>query len=214
MPEVIQEAFLSINLISTVLLILVFLYWIMVIFGAMDISLFDFDLPDADADVDVDADVGGGGFLHSILDFFYIGEVPAMIIISIGVLVFWTVSVLGNYYLNDSRSMLMALPICVGNMVVTIFITKFTMKPFRAFFVSLNNEEGTIKDVIGQMCIISTTQVSEKMGQAEVASDQAPILINVITEDGSILHKGDHAVVISKNTKTGVYTITTTEMEI
>ncbi|MCF7958916.1 MAG: DUF1449 family protein [Phycisphaerae bacterium] len=213
MPEVIQEAFLPVNFISTLLLILVLLYWLMVIFGALDLGVFDIDVPEADADVDVDGDIGGGGFLSSILEFFYIGEVPAMIIVSIGVLSFWTISIIGNYYLNPTRSMLMALPVCAGNMVITILITKFTLRPFRAFFASLNNDENTIKDVIGQMCVVSTTQVSDKMGQAEVTSGGAPILINAITEDGCTLHKGDQAVVLSKNTKTGVYTIATVEME-
>ena len=54
MMELVTAAFLPVNFVLTVLLILVVLYWLMVIIGALDADLFDIDF-DTDVDVDVDA---------------------------------------------------------------------------------------------------------------------------------------------------------------
>ena len=58
MTELIQTAFSPINLLFTILLMLVILYWLSIIIGALDIGSFDLDF-DFDADVDVDLDADG-----------------------------------------------------------------------------------------------------------------------------------------------------------
>ena len=54
MIELISIAFSPLNIVFTVLLILIVLYWITVILGVLDVDLFDIDF---DTDVDVDAEV-------------------------------------------------------------------------------------------------------------------------------------------------------------
>ena len=55
------------------------------------------------------------------------------------------------------------------------------------------------RDVKGRICKVITTQVSEKMGQAEVPTKGAPILLNVVANGDHVFHKGDEAVVVEKN---------------
>ena len=108
MLELLYVAFTPVNLFFTVLLLLVLVYWIMVILGALDVDFLDIDFDsDVDADADVDMDFQGGGFLRGILEFFYIGEVPVMVLVSVFSLSVWTISVLGNYYLNPNSSLIL-----------------------------------------------------------------------------------------------------------
>lgn len=214
----VTAAFMPVNLVLTVLLILVVVYWLMVIIGALDIDIFDFDLDvDADADIDVDTDIGadaaGGGFLHGLLEFFYIGEVPIMIIFSIFILCMWMISMTVNQLLNPEGSMLIALPLFAGNFFVSAVITKVVFMPFKNLIKSFNEDGNATKQVIGRICVVTTTQVSDKMGQAEMPSKGAPVLLNVVAEGENVFHKGDEAVVTGKISVNGVYTIAPVDLE-
>ncbi len=92
MVEFLELCFTSVNLPFTILLILVFIYWVFFIVGAVGLDSLDldFDAFDLDADVDVDVDAhldahGGGhaghssGMFVSMLRFFNVGDIPLMI---------------------------------------------------------------------------------------------------------------------------------------
>lgn len=214
MMELVHAAFMPVNVVLTVLLLLVVLYWLMVIIGAMDADLFDIDFDaDADVDFDVDGDIDGGGFGRGLLEFFYIGEVPIMILLSILILSMWTISMMVNHMFNPAGSILLGLPIFAGNIVISLMICKVFIMPFRKMFNSLNKDANASRPVMGRICTVVTTQVSEKMGQAEMSSKGAPILLNVVAEGGNVFKKGDEAVVISKNVELGVYTIAPVDLE-
>lgn len=232
MTELIDAAFSPVNLPLTVTLILMVLYWITVILGVLDVELFDIDLDsgvdidadldfDVDADVDVDVDAGadmdvgveGVGFLRSMLLFFYVGEVPIMILFSILVLSLWTISMFANYHLNPSGSLLVGLPLFAGNFVVSLLICKVIGMPLRKFYSKLNKDENAPRDVMGRICVVITSSVSKKMGQAEVKTRGAPILLNVVSEDDHVFNKGDEAVVTGKDEQSGVYTIARVDLE-
>ena len=94
MRELLEFAFSGINLVPTVLMIFVIIYWFIVILGIVDIDSLDFDLDmdlDADADLDADVDVGG---LSSVLAFFNIGHMPLMVFVTFFTLPLWAISLL------------------------------------------------------------------------------------------------------------------------
>ena len=70
----IEIFFLPSNLIPTTLFLVVLLYWITVLFGALDFDVFDFDI-DLDADVDADAEMDSSNVfgLNKVLSFFNLG---------------------------------------------------------------------------------------------------------------------------------------------
>jgi hypothetical protein len=243
--ELIHVAFLPVNAVFTVLLLLVILYWIMVILGGLDVNLFDVDLGDADigGDVDVDMDVGAdadmdadvdadmgadadadvdvhagvegadAGALRSVLHFFYIGEVPVMILASIFILSCWTISVIANYYLNPGGSIILGLPILAGDVVASLFICKVFAMPLKRLFEAFDKDANAPRDVMGRICIVTTTTVSKRMGQAEVTTKGAPLLLNVVSDSDHVFKKGDEAVITGRNKKTGVYTIAPVDLE-
>jgi protein-S-isoprenylcysteine O-methyltransferase Ste14 len=220
MVEFITAAFAPVNVVFTVLLLLSGLYWITVIIGVLDINLFDIDLPDSglEADVEVDADadidVGGAGMFRSILHFFYVGEVPTMILVSILILSLWTFSMLGNYYFNPGGSMLVAAPIFLGNGIASAFVMKLCAVPLRRLYTMLNKDYNAPGEVLGRICKVTTTRVTkEKMGQAEVPTKGAPIILNVLSQDDHEFTRGEEAVVVAKDSEKGTYLIAPVNLE-
>lgn len=216
MVEFITAAFAPVNVAFTVLLLLMGLYWITVILGVLDVNLFDIDLPDSglDADADADIDAGGAGLFRSVLLFFYVGEVPTMILVSILILSLWTFSMLGNYYLNPGGSMLVAIPIFLGNLVASAFVMKLFAMPLRRVYTMLNKDYNAPADVIGRIGRVTTTQVTkDKMGQAEMSTKGAPIILNVLSQDDHEFARGEEAVVVSKDNERGTYLIAPVNLE-
>ena len=109
MNELIQTAFAPVNLVYTFLLILVLIYWLFIIIGALDFGSLDLDFDidadvDVDMDIDVDADIdtdveagSGAGWFIGFLHFFNFGKMPFMVIMSFLILFSWTFSMLANY---------------------------------------------------------------------------------------------------------------------
>ena len=91
MMELVEHAFSGVNLLYTILLMMVLVYWLIVILGLIDLDAFDLDL---DADVDGGLDAHEGGF--SWLAYFNVGEAPIMFFVSIVTLVMWVVSMQVN----------------------------------------------------------------------------------------------------------------------
>ena len=186
MVEFITAAFAPVNVLFTVLLLVTGLYWIMVILGVLDVDLFHIHLPDggldADADVDAGGDIGHGpdvdgvepGAVHSVLHFFYIGEIPTMSLVSIMTLSLWTFSILGNYYLNPEGSGSMSIAILCGDIAISTVVLKFVAFPLRRLFLMLNKDYNAPDDVMGSACTVITTEVTrERIGQAEVPTKGA-----------------------------------------
>lgn len=215
MMELIQAAFLSVNLVFTLLLILMVLYWVTVILGVMDVELFNIDVPDSvDADVDGGGlDVDGSGILRSISHFFYIGEIPIMLILSIAILCMWAMVVMGNHFFNPVNSMLAAVPVYAGSFIASLFVCKVTAMPIKKIYDMFNKDCNAPRKVIGRLCTVITSTVSEKLGQVEVKTKGAPIILNVVSEGGHIFHKGDEALVVSQDKERGIYKIAEVNLE-
>ena len=225
MIDLIQIAFSPVNAVVTVLLILNLIYWITVILGAMDVDFLDVDLFDsgleagADVDVDVDAegeldlDMSQHGVLRSIMHFFYVGEVPIMLLLSILILSMWTLCMFGNHYFNPMSSFLVAVPVHAVSLVASLIICRIFAMPLKKVYDMFNKDYNAPKKVIGRICIVATTSVSDKMGQAEVKTKGAPIVLNVISDGEHVFHKGDEAVVVGKDNEKGIYTIAPLNLE-
>lgn len=212
MIEFLTASIALVNLPFTVLLVLVILYWICVILGAIDIELFDIDMDhdvDMGGDVDMDGDVDvdqSGGFLHSFFDMMNIGEVPAMVVISVMVLSCWCISMLANYYLNSGNSLLIGVGIIIPNLIVSLFVAALFTRPLRKVFKTLDNDEQHQK-ILLRVGEVTTSEVNDTFGQLEIKTKGAPVVINVRTTDGIILKKGDKAIVYEEDKEKGIYFI-------
>ena len=210
MNELIQTAFSSVNLIFTFLMVLVLLYWLFIIIGALDFGSFDveFDMDaDIDTDIDVDADGGEVGWVSGSLAFFNFGKLPFMVIMSFLVLFSWTISVLVNYYLGGG-SMLFAIALFFPNLFVSLCLTKLITTPLLPVFKNLDSGIEPV-DYIGLTCKLVLPASSKKLGQAEVNFENNPLLVNVKVDHESTVefNKGDEAIIVRKEKSKPYYII-------
>jgi hypothetical protein len=208
MWEVLDASMAAVNLPYTVFLGLILLYWLAVIVGGLDLDLFNVEI-DADVDVDTDMDTavpGLGGVGLAVLQFFHVGTVPLMLLLSFLAVSMWAISVLTNYYLQN-HSLLLALFFVVPNVIVSLLATKIVTLPFRAVFHSLHDERQATPEVIGKVCVVKTSKVDATSGQAEIVGHGAPLLLNVRTMGGEVLDKGEEALVVQCHEHTNTYIV-------
>lgn len=210
MQELLQAAFSPANFVYTLLLMVVLLYWLGIILGALDISAFDIDV-DVDAEVDVDAAVHaegtGGSWFAGALHFFNFGKLPFMLIMSFVVFFTWAGSVLGHYYIGHG-SLFFSLALIFPNLFIALCLTKVLTTPLIPMFQNLDAGEEAM-DYIGEACTLTLPANPTKMGQAQVVSDSSTLLINVKVSEHKpgALYKGDKALIIGENKEEGYFII-------
>lgn len=204
MTELLKNAFLGANIIPTVLLILVVLYWIITIIGVLDFDLFDFDL---------DLDSGDGPF-YTILAFLKVGELPFMFILSILILNFWILAMF-MYYLPITPGGVVNTILLIPAFILSMFITKIEFFPLKVLLKgssTQNNGDSEENIVIGQLCILKCEVKNGRLGQAEIERDGASVVINVKSEgEGVSFNKDEVAFVIRKDIDKNMYYIVKSE---
>ncbi|WP_139902773.1 hypothetical protein [Clostridium thermarum] len=146
MPESLKYAFTGGNIIPTVLLILVVLYWIIIIIGVLDFDLFDFD---------IEIDSGDGPF-YALLGFLKVGELPFMFAFSILILNFWIIAML-MYYLPIDPGGTLNTVLLIPAFIISTFITKVELFPLRLISKHSNmqgDRDNAENAVIGQLCTL------------------------------------------------------------
>jgi len=209
MKETLQAAFTIVNIIPTTLFILILIYWLTVIIGVFNVDSFDID-GDADIDVDSDVDVNAGDsiiWLNSALSFFNLGKIPLMIILSFFAMSLWIISILANYYLNNS-SVLLSLVYLIPNIFISAFVTKFLSTPFVKLFAKAQNDIQRNKSLTGKICRVTLQATYDKMGQAEIKNEGSSYMINVLSTEKEIeLTKGETCLVIDYIPERKIYLI-------
>jgi hypothetical protein len=209
MIEFIEHCFTAPILPASVLIVLIIVYGVMVILGAVDIELFDLDF---DADVDIEGGITSIGFVT--LKFLNIGNVPVMIWVTIFGFFWWTASLLiwqFHDYANQVEGIWSIAPIVLRNMVIAVVGTKFATEPMRKFFDHTDNYKPA--DLVGRACHITTYEATTESGQAKLKTDAAPLLIDVRT-DGEVLSKGESATIVDVDLDANIYFITKTDTEV
>ena len=203
-------AFSSIMLPITFLTILVVSYWVLVTCGIVGIDLFDIDF-----DVDVDSDVGdastgdtaGGTTSFSLLKFFHVGEVPIMILLSIFSFVWWFVTYIAAANFSETYTGIMAVMWVGPSLLVSLVVTKILLWPTSRFFRSFDGSKDSVVKILGRTVIVTTSEVTDTFGQAEVKIEGPPIILDVRCGKGDLFAKGDFARVVSHDSVNNTYLI-------
>ncbi len=214
------ECVRPVNLPFTILLFLAFVYWLFFLLGAVGLDLFDIgaDTGDVDIDAPIDPDiptddvpVDTGGAFMAFLGYFNFGDVPLTILLSVLVFNLWAGSLLGNYYLDDFlvgwSPFLISVLWLVPNMIIGLFLTKFVTYPFKALFRDLKSGVAAPVKIVGQTCIITTSEATPEFGRAEVRQEGSPITINVRTKGKVFLTRGDEAMVVARSKDPDAYLV-------
>ena len=237
MLELLTESIALVNLPYTILLVLMLLYWGLYILGAVGADALDFlgiDLDadvdvDVDADVDIDADVGAdadvdadvdveagsghAGWLMSTLQFFHAGDVPIVFTLSILILAMWTISVVANHYLGNA-SVWIALAAFPVVLLGAAMITKALITPLLPVLKSIMSQTEKRVRIVGKTCVITSLEATPEYGRAEIATDGAPIVLNVKTNPGVRLARGDEAVIFEHDKQDNIYLVAKLDLEV
>jgi hypothetical protein len=179
----------------------------------------DLDFLDIDLNMDGEADLGevvGMGVV--VLRFLNIGLVPLAIWGSILAISWWMVSMLldrlvDNVYHPELREEWMhAVQWSIRNFAIAVVLTKVFTQPLRGKFDT--EEPNAAADLIGRTCRIITSEVNERFGQAEYATEAAPLLLNVRTRTAAVLSKGDAAVIVDFDPEQNIYFVERTKTEV
>lgn len=212
MQELLQAAFSSPNIVFTILLLVVMLYWVSVFMGLLDMGSFDVDLDvdmDVDVDVDIDADVDAdtevtGGGLAGILHFFNLGQVPFMVIMTFLVLSMWSISILLDHYVGNGSLGFAAL-MFIPNLAASLLITKIVTSPLVPIFKNLAISDEPV-DYIGQVCTLVLGASPHDLGQAEVSLNGSSLLVSVKADQEEI-KKGEKALIVHENKEKSYFII-------
>jgi hypothetical protein len=206
MSELFQAAFMTANLFYTVLLIIVFIYWLTVFIGVLDLGSFDFDVDtdvdvdvDIDADVDADTDVDAEGGLNpalAFLAFFNLGKVPFMIFLSFLALFLWIGALLGNHYLGETIP-IFGLAWALPNLLLSLSLTKACTAPLKTLFEDEENEFKTNQDIIGKIGTATLLIDDESISQLSIPNQHgSPLLVRAKALEGKEVLKGYQAIVV------------------
>lgn len=200
-----QEFFSSVNLPYAILLVVVLGYWLLVIIGALHFDSLHldsghFDLHhEVNIDGHVEGETGGGigQTLAGMLHFFNVDMVPPMVLLSVYVLVLWTLGMLAHHYLDVQNEWLM-LAIFVPNLAVSLFVTMAIFAPLAPFFRKLKYEGGIAHEsLVGKTAVVVTGEVTEKFGQVQIETEASPIVLNARCGADEKLTKGDEVVIVA-----------------
>lgn len=207
--------FQSSNIVVTILFLVIILYWLVVLFGAVDFDTFDFDF-DIEVDADIDADVDTDGLadgnvessnifgLNKILHFFNLGRVPFMIFLTFLVLPWWFGTIIVNNFFGF-ESFLPGLLITIPMFFLSLFVAKFLTTPFVKIFEVLD-KENMHRDVLGTIGEIRMNATEHKTGQAEFKLGGAFLILNVRMNEGEA-KVGEKVMIVSDSKKDEYYVV-------
>lgn len=210
--------FISVNssfptAIPTVLLLVVLLYWLAAIIGLVDLDSLDAHFDHGD-DLPIhhgaDGPTDNVGTIAAYLMGLGLQGVPFSIIVSLMVLICWTLTYLGQCYLLQPMynwlRWLLGFPLLLVSSAVALHATALILRPFRQVFVVHN---ATHKDqLVGQTCRVLTLEVSNEFGQAEVGTRGASHRIHVWAQQPNTLSKNQTGLILAYDAARDRYEIT------
>ncbi|WP_448547029.1 DUF1449 domain-containing protein [Thalassotalea fusca] len=193
------------TVIYSVLLGIVVVYWIIGMFGIVDLDLT------GDTDVEVDTEIDGsvGGLAGLMLTFGLTG-IPFTLVISIIILICWLLSFYLQLYLLSwlPDGWLYYLFGTVADFIVFLIalpITAIVIRPLKGMFKSV--ETTTSQHLVGRDATIATGHVTETFGQAKLFNDGAEILLDVRCAPEHSLKMGDKVLLIDYSKENHAYIV-------
>lgn len=218
MQEFLQIALSFPTVVFTALSLVLGLYWLMVILGALDLDLFDIELDfdmdgdvdfEMDFDVDADADVAGPGFLMSVAAALGLGTVPVTVVSSFWILTAWLISFASVFYLTPligDWSAWVATIFGFGSFLAAMPLTMMAMQFLIPVFDTPEVEKGG-DSLIGRLCTVTTSKVTDSFGQADADDGGAGLILSVRCEGDNNLARGSKALIIDYDKDAHAYII-------
>ena len=216
--------FSPINIALTLLLILIFLYWIITMFFGLDFDV-DFDV-DFDIDVDADVDIDAGTGLEAsdlsvddvanaeikkeeiikdrrqklkwwqiVLVYFNFVELPFMFTFTFWVLCWWFLTVFFTY-LTGSYDNAFGFVIFAAAIIPSLILTKILTTPFKRVFRNFNKNGEEALDLVGRVGTTVSRISGDKIGSVKLIIQSSPINVYGKSLDGTLIEPGQEVLII------------------
>jgi hypothetical protein len=160
---------------------------VIVLVGALGVDFFDGG----------EGDLGPAGMLASL----GLGGVPVAVVVSLWIAFAWFASFIGTVMLDSAGAtslarMALGTAVIAGATIAGYLATFILVLPLRRIFP--DSLPPSLHDLVGQTCIIRTTSVDERHGQAEVTSADGSSAVVQVRHHGNDdgLTAGTHAFIV------------------
>lgn len=214
------------SVIPSYLLAILLIYWLFSMLGLVDMG----DNLEVDAGADMADGLDAGhtthvdgehADLHSLAGYLValgLGGVPFSIVVSLLVFFTWLATTLLHRYfllafgfdlIGDMLRLGMGCLVLFFSAVCSIRLAAYTIKPMRPLFVK--HHARSKQSLVGLICHITTQNVNEKFGRAQVADTGVNLNIRVWASSPNTLRKDSAALILSYNEENQQYEVVATE---
>lgn len=190
----------------TILLVACVIFWLVAILGVVDID--SLDLPDVGGEPGM---VNGAAGLLMKLG---IQGVPITVSLSFIALFGWTISYNAVHFLQtvnfpEPIRWVIHIAIFLGAFLGACILTGWVTRPLRGLFLKMS--ENFTKSVLGQSCVVRTSRVDEKFGEAVLEDGAAGLILKVRAYAGTQFVKGDKVVLLEYIEADNIYRVISEE---
>lgn len=194
--------------IFTFVLAICVLYWLLAVFGVVDIDMLEIDSLDADFDLGNEAATPNA--MAGVMLKFGLNGVPVTIIISFLSLFGWLASYYGVHYLSPLIPKglfyaLFGLLVLIIAFWFAVLLTTIVVKLLSPFFKKI--EQQSIKNVLGQSAVVRTSKVTDSFGEAFLDDGGAGLILKVRSSDDQTFVKGDKVVLLEYLETENIYRV-------
>ncbi len=233
MRELFEIAFSSVNMVLTILMILLILYWLFTMISGVDFDVdvdvdIDIDM-DTDLDVDTDAGIEGGNldfqdiantevnkedvvgkkrkplkWWQIVLIYFNFVGLPFMFTFTCWIFIWWLCTVITTS-LTSTYNNSLGYIIFLAAILPSLLLTKIFTTPFKGFFKNLNKDGDAPIDLIGRKGTLQSTISGNKLGSAEVIAESNPLSIYVKSLNGEQINYHQKILIIKQSEDKNYY---------
>jgi hypothetical protein len=181
-------------------LIFIIFYWVVVSIGLLDMEMLDFD-------TEIEGD--GEGFFENWLSKLGLDGVPLIIAITLLDVYGFSFAYLGRKYLMPLLDGVITATaagtvVAIGALLLAIPLSAVCIKPLRKVFVT--HEAISKQDLVGSICVVTTSKVNQTFGQAETLDGMR---LNVRAPTPNSITRGSNVALIEFNEQTDCYSVVT-----
>ncbi|XVJ69578.1 MAG: ubiquinone biosynthesis protein [Rhizobacter sp.] len=193
--------------IFTALLLVVLVYWLLALVGFVDFESTGLDL---EVELQADGDPGELSTLAGYAVAMGLHGVPFSIVVSILVLLSWTLCCLAGQWVLASLGSgfifwVSGTVILLLSLAASIPLTALLIRPMRGLFF-VHHAVGNA-GLVGQTCVVLSQRVDDRFGRAAVIQQGTNVHIRVWTQAPQTLVKGDKAQIVAYNETTRHYLV-------
>lgn len=198
------------TVIFTGLVMFVTLYWVVSLFGMVDMDTVEFG--DSGGDTNV-SDLSSTGFFTGLMLKFGLYGVPLIIILSLISLIGWLLSylytsLLHQYFDSGVLYYIFGTGALIFVLVVSMWLTGLIISPIRKNIAKISKRDASSN--IGKTAVVRTLSVTDKHGEAELNDGGAGLILRIrpdVNDDNHLLKQGDKVVLIEYLEEVNAYRV-------